>query len=181
MFLLYIKDSNLCSGHLYKWITNFWPRLAHLIHLHPSITQQSGHHSGASQYMFIEMRGRVAKPPLCVDSSWSTLSVFGDPSTFHFLFLLLPYHPSKKISVMEWMFKAIFYNTVVVACACNSNSWEVGEEGLSDLVEPGLLSELQASLGYMVKCCLKKSKGQERVGGGREEGRKGRGWMSRDR
>lgn len=92
-FLLYIKDSNLCSGHLYKWLTNFWQRLAHLIHLHPSITQQSGHHSGSSQYMFIEMRWREAKPPLCVDSSWSTLSVFGDPSTFHFLFLLLPYHP----------------------------------------------------------------------------------------
>lgn len=72
------------------------------------------------------------------------------------------------------MLKAIFYNTMVVACACNSNNWEVGEEGLSDLVEPWLLSELKASLGYMVRCCLKRSKGQGRVGGGKEE-RRGRG------
>lgn len=56
----------------------------------------------------------------------------------------------------------------MVACACNPDNWEVGEEGLSNLVEPGLFSELG---GYMVRCCLKRNKGQGIKGRGGERGR----------
>lgn len=61
----------------------------------------------------------------------------------------------------------------MVACACNPHNWEVGEEGLSNLVEPGLFSELG---GYMVRCCLKKEQRTRNQRKRRGEG-KGHEWV----